>query len=865
MLQRETDLDDLILDGQLTANVILDDIRSGDIIEYSYSVIGDNPIFKGLFSYTEEVIWSVPVHQQSLRVLWGKQTPLHITQLYTTQNFAQQKLGAYTEYLLTLADAPVLNINSEVPRWYDPYGTVIFTETADWSDVVQWALPIYQQALGANAEVKAIAQEIALKYPDPRQRVVQALRFVQSEIRYFGIELGTNSHQPSASAETLKRRYGDCKDKAVLFVSILDQLGIKSSPALVHTRKTRELKNYPAMVDVFNHVIVKVELDQKTYWLDPTRQFQYGDLSSIYQPNYQYALVIAEGSHELERMNKIPDKSWTIVHDQFDLSNGVESTVNFQTRTEYLGLSAEQQFSNLADYNSNSLQKDYVEFYQDYYGKLKPKEKISITEDRENGKVIILENYDLFKFWDKKTENKKYYASFYANSILHNIPKPDEENRNSPFSLRFPKNIKHTIQVQFPATGWFFENEKTIENNPFFNFSYTASYDKSKQLLTLDYQLNLLVDHIAEKDIESYLKAREKVRKEVKFKIQKAFPETVSPASEIDIYQWIEIIYAVLLISGLTFAIINWRIESRNTALLEEAVFYPVSLTKFIVLNIVTFGIYSSYWFYRNWFYIKNTASAESNESRLMPVARGIFNQFWYYPLYQKLFADSQARYQKNRVMLKPVAILFALFFFSIYFLNRIDNMLIPVLIIEPLLLIPLLNYINHIEDNKQRAYALNSHWRLRHTVLSIIFTPFLIYVYAATVNLIPDDAVVSGEKLWSHDIRFMQRQKLFPVNEKPLYFYSDAFLNLHNDGNGFTKSHVFSYWKDENNVFNTESATFSEVKNIEATYSNEYAGTSSVTITRNDDSEFVLYVGSSQHKDKIFINTLKTQWRIAK
>ena len=36
-----------------------------------------------------------------------------------------------------------------------------------------------------------------------------------------------------------------------------------------------------------------------------------------------------------------------------------------------------------------------------------------------------------------------------------------------------------------------------------------------------------------------------------------------------------------------------------------EARYFPVSPAKFVVLSLLTFGIYGIYWFYKNWRYVR--------------------------------------------------------------------------------------------------------------------------------------------------------------------------------------------------------------------------------------------------------------------
>lgn len=50
LFQREPDLEHFLYSGTKTAYLILPDIRVGDILEYSYSTIGNNPVLGNKFS-----------------------------------------------------------------------------------------------------------------------------------------------------------------------------------------------------------------------------------------------------------------------------------------------------------------------------------------------------------------------------------------------------------------------------------------------------------------------------------------------------------------------------------------------------------------------------------------------------------------------------------------------------------------------------------------------------------------------------------------------------------------------------------------------------------------------------------------------
>ena len=62
VIQQETELDRHIYDQSLSAILLLEDIRKGDIIEYSYTIKGFNTIFKGRYADVYDVGFTVPVY-----------------------------------------------------------------------------------------------------------------------------------------------------------------------------------------------------------------------------------------------------------------------------------------------------------------------------------------------------------------------------------------------------------------------------------------------------------------------------------------------------------------------------------------------------------------------------------------------------------------------------------------------------------------------------------------------------------------------------------------------------------------------------------------------------------------------------------
>jgi len=69
-----------------------------------------------------------------------------------------------------------------------------------------------------------------------------------------------------------------------------------------------------------------------------------------------------------------------------------------------------------------------------------------------------------------------------------------------------------------------------------------------------------------------------------------------------------------------------------------DPIFFPVSVTKFLLLSICTFGLYEIYWFYKNWRLIKG-----HEKSKISPVWRSVFGVIFCYSLLKRVSGQSMA------------------------------------------------------------------------------------------------------------------------------------------------------------------------------------------------------------------------------
>jgi len=149
---------------------------------------------------------------------------------------------------------------------------VVVSSIKDWGAFWQWEEALMHDAFRSSPELEALAQALGAGADDPNERLLRIQTWIAENIRYQQDYEGfIEGVRPHAAPVVVSRRYGDCKDKAVLFITLARLIGLDAHFALVRTRPIG-----PAVREVphqqFNHVIVYVP-DQEgvqARFFDPT-------------------------------------------------------------------------------------------------------------------------------------------------------------------------------------------------------------------------------------------------------------------------------------------------------------------------------------------------------------------------------------------------------------------------------------------------------------------------------------------------------------------------------------------------------------------------------------------------------------------
>jgi predicted transglutaminase-like cysteine proteinase len=131
------------------------------------------------------------------------------------------------------------------------------------------------QKMVITPDIQTLANQITKGLNKDFDKAQAIARWIAKEMRYVAIFVGTGGFIPNDLPLILKNRYGDCKDHALLMMSLLKAAGIDSAPVLINTANADWTP--PIAAAVYNHVLVYIPV--LNLFSDPTAsQIPFGQL-----------------------------------------------------------------------------------------------------------------------------------------------------------------------------------------------------------------------------------------------------------------------------------------------------------------------------------------------------------------------------------------------------------------------------------------------------------------------------------------------------------------------------------------------------------------------------------------------------------
>jgi hypothetical protein len=273
VLRRETNLEQASLDGRLTASRQIDGLQTGDVLDFSYTRLRNDPVVQGHSFDSQQLNFGGVAGRYRAVVSWphGEAVKWKATTGFDAPALSEKD----GRTVLTLDEPNVLAPKAPIgaPLRFRRVGGFEASSFKSWEEVSRLMAPLFAKAaeLPKGSPIEVEADAIGAKSAKPEDRVFAALQLVEDKTRYFALLMGDGSYVPAQAEDTWTRRFGDCKAKTALLLAILHRLGIEAEPVLVNLGGGDGIDELPPSLAIFNHVIVRASVGGRDYWLDGTR------------------------------------------------------------------------------------------------------------------------------------------------------------------------------------------------------------------------------------------------------------------------------------------------------------------------------------------------------------------------------------------------------------------------------------------------------------------------------------------------------------------------------------------------------------------------------------------------------------------
>jgi len=182
-----------------------------------------------------------------------------------------KQLKNAVRYRWIVKDVPRMFEEPNMPSLHSVVQRLLVSTIKEWKDVSKWYWKLSKPHLEKiTPDMRDKVLELTADARTETQKIDAIFRFVSQKISYMGIisEKEAPGYEPHDVDLTFKNKFGVCRDKAALLVSMLRIAGLKAFPVLIMVgpKKDPDVPN-----PYFNHAITAVEKKDGDYILmDPT-------------------------------------------------------------------------------------------------------------------------------------------------------------------------------------------------------------------------------------------------------------------------------------------------------------------------------------------------------------------------------------------------------------------------------------------------------------------------------------------------------------------------------------------------------------------------------------------------------------------
>jgi transglutaminase-like putative cysteine protease len=276
-------------------------LEVGDTLRYVIHRVRSKTVVPDTWSDYQVFEHTSPIERMTYQVIAPKERPLvkmvHKDEVAGTVSFSetQSEQSDQIVYTWEVRDVPRMFDEPNMPTRHTVVQRLLVSTIEEWEDLSKWYWELCRPRLEATTpEMETKAWELTAGCTNTTEKIRAIFNFVSQDIRYMGIttEEEAPGYEPHDVKTTFENRYGVCRDKAALLVSMLRLVDIEAFPVIIMAgpKKDEEVPQ-----PFFNHAVTAALDDTGEYVLMDSTDENTKDIFPSYLQNMSYIVARPEG------------------------------------------------------------------------------------------------------------------------------------------------------------------------------------------------------------------------------------------------------------------------------------------------------------------------------------------------------------------------------------------------------------------------------------------------------------------------------------------------------------------------------------------------------------------------------------------
>jgi hypothetical protein len=384
----------------------------------------------------------------------------------------------------------------------------------DVSDLYSWYYSLVKDINTSEPDAKLVTlvNELTKDKESTIEKVRAIYYWTQKNIKYIDFEYALGGFVPREANDVFNKKYGDCKDNSSILYEMLKIAGLQGNLTWIGTRTIPYSYNEVPTPIVDNHMILSIDIDDKTYFLDATGRYLPLEMPSSFIQGKEALISKGEADFEIKKVpvmapeaNYYKEYTALSIDDNELLGKSKTELTGYYKRDFFVQLEDEDTDLKLKEYYNRKLRKGNNKFLID---------SISETNKFEYDKSFIIDY--TFKINDYiKNLGDEIYVNLNLNQDLTYYKSEDDRENDTEITYKCFYDYQTSLLIPEGYTIDYLPENFSLHND-YFDFDIT--YKSVDNRIIYAHQLKmkfLTLNSKQQKEVNAAIKKSEKNFKEV--------------------------------------------------------------------------------------------------------------------------------------------------------------------------------------------------------------------------------------------------------------------------------------------------------------------------------------------------------------